>query len=386
MGIQSGIPKAAVISINDMLEQCGRIRAGQEVLIAANADGLYGGDNLVDQEAISWIQTAVQFHGANATVLWVYEQSKPHEWRVPPVLKSAILGCNLFINNCFNLPHEEIVELKQFLWNNKIPMVKNFATTAPLLCTAWAQTPYELVSEIRYQASHPFKEGAKWQLTDDNGTHLEGTIKPAHDPDKPWFPDYTTRRHDAGYYWPWPEWVFIPVWLSGTSGVYIFEHMLSWWSRYIGISPYFSKPVRLTAENGKIKKIEGGSEADALNRFLSAMRERVGDGVYDFNCMHFGVHPQAQVGPHQCPNPLYRRLIEHSHTSNIHFHVGAPPINKNYPYWIHCTGDIRTATFRVGDTLVHDKGYLTAQDSEGVRAVLAKYPGRPGIEPEPMSF
>jgi len=32
-------------------------------------------------------------------------------------------------------------------------MVRNFATTAPLLCSAWARTPHELVSEIRYQAA-----------------------------------------------------------------------------------------------------------------------------------------------------------------------------------------------------------------------------------------
>ena len=42
-------------------------------------------------------------------------------------------------------------------------------------------------------------------------------------------------------------------------------------------------------------KIEGGDEADALKRFLASMVERVGDGVYNFKCLHFGVHPQAAV-------------------------------------------------------------------------------------------
>ena len=54
-----------------------------------------------------------------------------------------------------------------------------------------------------------------------------------------------------------------------------------------------------------------------------------------------GAHPQANVEHHQCPNLLYRRMIEHSHPSNIHVHVGAPPATPRYPYWVHCTGDIR---------------------------------------------
>jgi len=46
MTTHPGIPKGAAIAINDMLENCARIQKGQEVLILAHIDGLYGGDNL----------------------------------------------------------------------------------------------------------------------------------------------------------------------------------------------------------------------------------------------------------------------------------------------------------------------------------------------------
>jgi hypothetical protein len=386
MTTQQGIPKGAAIAINDLLDHCAKIQAGQEVLLLAQIDGLYGGDNLVDEKAISWIQTAIQLRGANASVLWIDEQATPHAWRLPPVVKGALSACDVFINHSFDIVFEELVELKQFLWERKILMVRNFATTAPLLCTAWAQTPHELVSEIRYQASVPFKDGLPWQLTDDNGTHLEGRIAPPYNPNHPWFRTYSVRREEGGAYRPWPEWVVPIIRLTDTSGILIFDRMLSWWSRYIGISPYFNQPIRLTIENCRIKKIEGGDEADALRRFLASMGDRLGDGVYDFNCLHFGVHPQAFVGSHQCPNILYRRFIDHSHPSNIHFHIGAPPATSSYPYWVHCTGDIRKATFRVGDTLVHDRGHLTALDHPTVLSVAARYPGRPGLGPEPRSY
>jgi hypothetical protein len=124
-----------------------------------------------------------------------------------------------------------LVEFKQFTWNEKKPVVRNFATTSSLLCTAWAQTPQRLVNEIRYQAARLIEAGATFQLTD----------------------------------------------------------------------------------------------------------------------------------------------------ANIHVHIGVPELTKDYPYWVHIAGDIRTATFRVGDAIVHDRGHLTALEHPAVKAVAAEYPGRPGL-------
>lgn len=374
-----GIPTAAVVSISDMLDKCAKIKPGQEVLLLAHIDGLYGSDNMVDEQAISWIQSAAQARGANASVLWIDEPATPHAWRFPPVVKAAMAGCDVLINHSFDLVVEEIAEFREYIAEKKVKMVRNMATTAALLCTEWAQTPYELVSEIRYQSSKAFIGGAPWKMTDDNGTHLEGVIvDPLNRPGVPGMP-YSSRREEAGYYLPWPEWVHPPVNVSHTSGEFVFDCMLSWWSRYIGISPYFNEPIRMIIKDCRITDIHGGQEADALNRFLEYMKGAVGEGVYDFNTFHFGVHPQARVNDHQCPNILHRRLIEHSHSSDIHVHIGAPPSNQNYPYWMHITGDIRTATLQVGDSLVYDKGYLTFLDDKAVIAVAKKYIGRPGL-------
>ena len=390
MGSLQGIPKGAVIAINDMLDNCALLKPGQEVVILADIDGLYGGDNLVDQEAVSWIQQAVTYRGANASVLWINEVAKPHAWRFPPVVKAAAGASDLIINNSFDIVHEELTDLKHFFREPgmKTTYLRNFAVTAPLLCTPWAQTPYELVSEIRYQAGLSITVGAHWQLTDPNGTHLEGIINQTTNPRdwrdpnaKPY--SYAVPRDENKAF---PEWLTRPIKVSSVNGVFIFDCMLSWWSRYIGISPIFNKSIRLTIENSRITKIEGGDEADRLTLFLAAMKEHLGDGVYDIRALHSGVHPQAMVGPQQCPHTLYRRLIEHSHSSNIHIHIGAPSATESYPYWMHCTGDIRNATFKIGNNLIHDCGHLTALDHPAVKAVAAKYPGRPGLDPAPRSY
>ena len=210
MNTRLGMPKAAAISISNLLDECAKIEPGQEVLILAHIDGLYGSDNVVDEQAISWIQSAVQSRGANASTLWIDEPVTPHAWRFPPVVKAAMRGCGVLINQSFDLVVEEMAEFREYIAEHRIKMVRNMATTSSLLCTEWAQTPHELVSEIRYQSSKDFIGGAPWKMIDDNGTHLEGTIvDPLNRPGVPGMP-YSSRREEAGYYHPWPEWVHPP--------------------------------------------------------------------------------------------------------------------------------------------------------------------------------
>ena len=374
------VPRAAQIAINDLLEHGAHMRSGQKVLLIAYLDGLYAGDNLVDRQAIQWIQSAAEERGAKVELLWVDAPARVNEWKFPDDVRMAMDRSDLVINHSFDLTVEEVLAFRQYVeQDHKIPMVRNFATTAPLLCTAWAQTPQELVSEIRFQASSHIKAGLKWQLTDPNGTDLEGVVMPARNP----ILGYATRR-EGGNYLPWPEWVCPPISLGETSGTFIFDRTLSWWSRYIGVAPYFERPVTLTIKGGRILKIEGGVEADSIRRFLASLNDRLGDSTYNFDTLHFGVHPQAHVAPQQCPSVLYRRLIEHSDSHNLHVHVGSPKANAQYPYWPHITGDIRHPTLHVGDTLLYDNGHLTTLDDPAVLAVAARYPGRPGLGPEPF--
>jgi hypothetical protein len=140
-------------------------------------------------------------------------------------------------------------------------------------------------------------------------------VLPAYHPDHPWFTTYDIRREEAGYYRPWPEWMHPPINIHGTSGTFVFDRMLSWWSRYMGISPYFHEPIRLTVDDNRIVAIEGGHEAKALRLFLTSLGQRTKKRADNFDALHFGVHPNAAVTEEECPSVLYRRLIEHAHTS-----------------------------------------------------------------------
>ena len=98
---QIGTPKGALIAIGDMLDVCAKVQPGQEVLILAEIEGLY--NNMVDQEAISWIQSLVQARDAKASILWIDEPGIAHAWRFPPILKAAMKAVDITILNSFDI-------------------------------------------------------------------------------------------------------------------------------------------------------------------------------------------------------------------------------------------------------------------------------------------
>ena len=380
MAIQVGIPKAAMNSLIDLVDNCAEVKPGMEVVIVAHKDGLYGGANLVDEEAIAWTSSVVESRGANCSILWIDDPRKAHEWRYPKVLNGVVQEADMIICTSFDLTTTEFGDFRKHFETAKTWCIRMFPVTSALLMTDWAQTPYELVTTIRHISSRPFmKHMQKFVMTDPNGTHLEGyTLDPVQRKGIPGLP-YDSYRKEVRHVAFWPEWVHPPVNCQDINGVYFFDRMLSWWSRFIGLKPQWKDPIRLDVKDGRIVKISGGSEADLLDRFLKEQEKKVGDGVWKVDTFHFGVHPNAEVESWQCPNELHRRLIDHSHYSNLHIHVGSSPANENYPYYSHITADIRHATLKVGEDLVYDNGWLCCLDDPEVIACAEKFPDLPTL-------
>jgi hypothetical protein len=155
--------------------------------------------------------------------------------------------------------------------------------------------------------------------------------------------------------------------------------MLPYWSRYIGIPPAWEEPVRVDVKDSKMVKISGGKEADAISRTLKELEGKAGDGMRKFDTFHFGIHPNAKVTKDQCPNDTYRRIIDHSHTSNMHWHLGSAPANEKYNFYPHVTADIRNCTLKIADKLVWDSGYMMCLQDPKLKEIAAKYPDLPGI-------
>jgi len=292
------------------------------------------------------------------------------------VVKAAVAGVDMVISHAFDLPFEELYELRDVMTQHRAVFVRNMATTANLLASDWAQTPYELISEIRILAARMFKEGLPWTLTHSNGTRLSGKISPPLPPGRR-YAEYRSQ----GFYRPFPEGVFSPINLLETEGTLVFDRTSPWWARYMNVPAHFVNPVCITVANNRIARIEGGDEAKAMECFLADMATRVGDMMYEVFALHGGVHPHAKVAQHQCANDTYREFIAHHHSSNLHLHLGVVPSHQraNYPYFVHVTGDLQGATLQVGDALVYDRGRLMVLDFPEIKAIAARYPERPGV-------
>ncbi len=414
MAIQVGIPQEAWEFLTDMVDNCVAMNdSAKEVLILVHKDGLYGGDNLIDEECIAWVSTAFTSRGHHVSILWVDDPQLVHQWRYPPVVRAAIEGSDILINTPWQMPVEEIADFRDHievshrndparLNNPHFPlrpdrspvkdrdggtwMVRLFPVTAALMMTEWARTPYELVTMLRHISSEPFMQletATAFEMSDPNGTKITGkTINPTKREGIPGMP-YDSWRKDASHYLPLPEWVHPPINCTEVEGELYFTEMLPWWSKYIGIAPYWDTPIKITVENCRMTGIEGGAEARKLYAFLKEMENKVGDKIWLFDTFHFGVHPNAHVSTYQCPNDIYRRTIEHSDCSNVHWHIGSAGGRPGYNFYPHITGDIRCCSLKVGDTMVYQDGWLCCQDDPRLKDIMQKYPGRPGIPVNP---
>jgi hypothetical protein len=359
-----------ISAINDLLDNCAQVQRDQRIIIVGSFDGLSGGVNLVAEEVLMWLHAGVIARGGHSTIIWTEVNAKPGSLRVPPIIKAALKEADLLINHIFDMPMEELLELRSALSETGVTMVRNMATTASLLASEWAQTPYELVSKIRSRVSQMIEPGASWVVEHPNGTYLKGVAGLPKGP----FPTYDQSRFD-GHYRPFPEGVFPPIQLTETSGRLVFDRTLPWWSRFVGLPARFQQPVELTIKNSHIEHFQGGEEARILERFLRELAKRVGEDAYRIAAFHGGVHPHARVDVHQCPDANYREFIEHHDSGSCHFHIGSAACDPTYPYFLHLTAELRRATFRVGDITVYKEGHLTAFDQPSIME-LAKTYGR----------
>lgn len=374
------IPQRAAIAVADLLDNCACIQRDQHVLLLCGLDGLYGGRNLVDERAISWIQAGIQQRGAHATVLWtdmplhpeVYWSRASNEvpaWDLPPVVKGAMAGADLVINHLVDYWTEG--ELRNPVPDSfKMPnYFYNMATTSRLLTSAWALTPWELVAEIRIQAAAMVSPGVLWMITHPNGTDIRGTVGPL-------MPRFGAKRHG-----PFPEGVFPSIATVGAEGVLIFDQNGPHWARHIGLPLRYNEPVRATVQEGKVKEIRGGIEADILQDFFKALSHHLGDAAYEMRGFHGGVHPHAKVSNNECPDAYYRAFIEHHGGHSVHFHLGNSHFAPEYPFNVHVSPQLDGATVQIGDNVVYKDGRLTALDHPEVRKIADRYPNRPGVEP-----
>ena len=357
--------------VNDMLVNCGRVEAGQKVLIVAALDGLAGGHNIVDRETVELIFNGAQRLQAEPCVLWMdMTQAGAQKVGVPSILEHAIAGSDIVIALAQDLSWEENTDFRDILRANKVPVLRNMATTVAMLSSPWGQFPYELVAQIRFAIGSAMEEGAKFTIDHENGTSLEGML--AAPPKGSSFSSYTQRRTNDLYH-PFPEGVYVPMATEGVKGELVFDSMMPSAAYYMGLPYRFSEEIKFTIEDRFVRRIEGGAEAKTLEAFLAAASQEFGEEVYDTRAFHGGVHPYASLSPVQCRNELYREFVEHHHIGSLHFHLASNVKRKDIGHRMQFTSEVRGTTFKVNGVDVLAAGESSALQDAGVLEVASRY-------------
>lgn len=384
MGTTQPISRAAAQAIDNLLDDCAAVQRDQHVVILAAIDGLYGGTNVVDETAIGWLQEGVQARGAYATVMWIdlpvrrnviWPEIPTREsvWHIPRPVKSVMRGADLLISNVLDFStEEELKEWPELLAETKVPFVRNMATTAGLLSSAWARTPHKFVSELRLRTAELIRPNTRWELTNPNGTHLEGVVGP---------PPGGTYTEARGRRTPFPEGIYPAINPINMQGELVFDRMLPTWARDIGVPHRFAHPVIATITENYIVKFEGGAEAKILQSFYAELAKVLGeDHAYEMRAPHGGVHPAAWIRPSLCPNEEYREFLHSFHPSSIHLHLGNHRYNDDFPYCLHAAPELRGSTLKVDGKVLHDGDQLGAMGHPSVVAMAAKYQDRPAFD------
>ena len=372
------IPERAAIAVADMLDNCVQVQPGQHVVLLGALDGLHGGRNLVDEQAIDWMAAGVQQRGAHPTIVWADMPLHPEAywsrtsdavpaWDLPPVVKGALSSADVVIGQVVDLWQEgEAAHMFDALRERRVPYVFNLATTAPLLASAFCLTPWELAAEIRIQAAKAVHDGAAWTITHPNGTQVRGTVVRGA--------ENTTIRHTK-----YPEGVFPSLASTDAEGELVFDSTGPHWARHIGLPHRFSAPVRIAIEQGKMKDIRGGAEAEILHDFYKSLSKHLGDNAYAVRGFHGGCHPHASVTERECPDDAYRAFIEHHNATNVHLHLGDSH-GSSYPFNVHVSAELPGATVTIGGQVVYENGRMPAFDHPEVQKIVARYPNRPGTD------
>lgn len=357
--------------VEDMLGTCGRVEAGQKVLIAAAVDGLARGHNIVDRETVDLIFNGALRLGADPAVLWLdMTQPDPAHRVIPSILEHAVAGSDIVVALAQDLSWEENVEFRSLLRTHKVPVIRNMATTLAMLSSPWGQLPYELVAQIRFAIGSAMKEGGRFKITHPNGTEVEGKI--GLPPGGSSFSSFTQRRSND-LYRPFPEGVYVPMATQEVDGKLVFDSMMPSAAQYMGVPYRFKDPIKVTIEDRYVREIEGGAEAAALRDFLTAAAQEFSEDVYNASGFHGGVHPYASLAAETCPNALYRAFVEHHHISSVHFHMATAVQRKDIGHRLQFTAEVRGTDFQVEGKNILQHGRSFALEDPGVLEVAERY-------------
>jgi 2,5-dihydroxypyridine 5,6-dioxygenase len=311
---------------------------------------------------IDALSLAIEETGASLTVL----TSDPPIFRLgqplSPIEAAAISQANVLIHALAmtNAASVDNLDIYRCMWQNELRVTAVIANTATLMSSDWAHFPSEL-HYLMWTKSARLLCDTDGHLTDSIGTNLKMKFFPWPEGDP--FSSSWAQVKGSHVHRPPGTWEFFPggtiaVCPNEVEGTLAFELLE-------GFAGTLTEPIRLTIQNHRVTKVEGGIEA----KWFSELMQKHANGTY-FCEFAWGVNPRSPLREGlkiKAPDTLLFRRA-----GSYHCGVGLWP-GMGVPSSLHWDGGGLNATFRLGSKTVIANGHLTMLEDKEVREVAKKY-------------
>lgn len=353
--------------VRNCVRNWGEVKSGDEVVIMTTTE-----TNPVVSEAFA---VACEEAGGKVTLITLKGQSAidgtdatefvPVQWWPQSAIR-AMFGSDV----TFNLTRWSDVHsfgqdnFENLLKEHKTRFVRVQINTKEGLASSWATFPHELDQLLGYKAHQQVKDGKRVRVTDPAGTDVSFTYTILTSFRLKKEPSYrrTFGSRNVG---------LVPHEANGT----IVSSSL-----HFGPMP----TMKITVENGRGTKIEGGGKAGALWSYIWERDKDAkpiyhpGPGVNWLEECMFAIHPKARrvLGGYSGQNAAWAWEGGDRRAGILHFGFGDGGImTEEMPRLVHHHRDvvIHYPTVTVDGKTIIDNGHLLLLDDAEVREVAKKY-------------
>lgn len=309
----------------------------------------------VDEDAIRALAAVAQLEGAEVTSMWVPQLDQSWWQAVPDQVIAAIEASNIVVYSHYTIgrAHKQI---HKAIFEKGVIRIRNYGANIRTLMSDWARFPMELYDEIDMRLLKLMRTSKTFRIIDDLGTDVTGELGLAlNDVSKVKVRRESKNRH-------FPPGTLPPTKAKNTQGVLFTQHTYPWGAKLWGLpETLFENPVKLTVENNRVTKVEGGREADLYRKAMDyiAVKSKVGDEIFKIDSWHGGSHHKAHAPVSSSIDPVLWHQFNHHHPSFLHFHIGGDP-DRDYgtPFMTHIMASVLNGTLYLDGEKVIDHGRL----------------------------
>ncbi len=330
---------------------CG-MRRGEEALILTDNSG-YADPMVVDALALTCRNL-----GVKVSHLIISKPASRQE-RISKIVSAAICEANVV----FNIQEQSLLHSRaggKAMYEYETMFCNVATATRELMASAWARFPMDLTWTIAKRVFEVARNSKTFHVTDGAGTDMQGGIYPTHITGFPVNIEPGPGLRSNNGYWPGATCGLHPE--GDVYGVIVasYDHRSN-----------LPAPMKLTVENHRIVKIEGGgiigeSWEDDFKNFKNAN--------WVTECM-WGFHPKVR----KWKSPGIMAPLASRGSGTLHFGVGnGRALGGNVVTNYHNDVVLLKPTLWLDSFKMIDNGRLKILDEPNIREIASKY-GNPDV-------